>query len=118
AFEQKPLLGKATRHVAVSGVTLAVRRGEVFGLAGESGSGKTTIARMIMGLIVATEGSVTVDGKADGDERGSVAFRREVATVYQNTGVSLISEGTVGETLRVPLAFAGMRGKACDERIA
>ena len=117
-FEQKPLLGKATSHVAVSGVTLAVRRGEVFGLAGESGSGKTTIARMIMGLIGASDGSVTVDGKAVEDERGSDAFRRKIQIVYQNPGTSLNPKRTVGQTLRVPLAFAGMRGKACDERIA
>ncbi|MEO3388065.1 ABC transporter ATP-binding protein [Mesorhizobium sp. CAU 1741] len=116
-FEQKPLIGKATRHVAVSDVTLAVRRGEVFGLAGESGSGKTTVARMIMGLIDATEGSVTVDGKAVEDERGSDAFRRKIQIVYQNPGTSLNPKRTVGQTLRVPLAFAGMRGKALDDRI-
>ena len=117
-FEQKPLIGKGTRHVAVSDVTLAVRRGEVFGLAGESGSGKTTVARMIMGLIGATDGSVTVDGKAVEDERGSDAFRRKIQIVYQNPGTSLNPKRTVGQTLRVPLAFAGMRGKAMDERIA
>src|SRR5690606_3817002 len=88
------------------------------GLAGESGSGKTTVARMIMGLIRPTEGAVSVDGKAVEDERGSDAFRRKIQIVYQNPGTSLNPKRTVGQTLRVPLAFAGMRGKAMDDRIA
>ena len=116
-FEQRPLIGKATRHVAVADVSLSVRRGEVFGLAGESGSGKTTVARMIMGLIGATEGSVAVDGKPVDDERGSDAFRRKIQIVYQNPGTSLNPKRTVGQTLSVPLAFAGMRGKSLDDRI-
>ncbi|MCR4264750.1 ABC transporter ATP-binding protein [Nitratireductor sp. ZSWI3] len=116
-FEQKPWIGQGTRHVAVNDVSLSVRRGEVFGLAGESGSGKTTVARMIMGLIGATEGSVTVDGKSVEDERGSDAFRRKIQIVYQNPGTSLNPKRTVGQALSVPLAFAGMRGAALEERI-
>ncbi|MCV0396303.1 MAG: ABC transporter ATP-binding protein [Rhizobiaceae bacterium] len=117
-FEQKPLIGTGTRHVAVSDVSLSVRRGEIFGLAGESGSGKTTVARMIMGLIGTTDGTVIVDGQRVEDERGSDAFRRKIQIVYQNPGTSLNPKRTVGQTLRVPLAFAGMKGRALDDRIA
>ncbi len=116
-FEQKPLIGRRTQHVAVSDVSLSVRRGEVFGLAGESGSGKTTVARMIMGLINPSRGTITVGGKPVADERGSDAFRRKIQIVYQNPGTSLNPKRTVGQTLSVPLAFAGLRGKALERRI-
>jgi peptide/nickel transport system ATP-binding protein len=117
-FEDRPLFGRRSRHVAVCDVTLAVRRGEIFGLAGESGSGKTTVARMIMGLIGATEGMLLVDGTPVEEQRRSAAFRRKIQIVYQNPGTCLNPKRTVGQTLHVPLAFAGMRGKAIDERIA
>jgi peptide/nickel transport system ATP-binding protein len=117
-FENKPLIGRGTRHMAVRDVSLAIRRGEVFGLAGESGSGKTTVARMIMGLIRASEGLVTIDGKPVEEERGTREFRRKIQIVYQNPGTSLNPKRTVGQTLRVPLSFAGMRGREIDRRIA
>ncbi|TKT69706.1 ABC transporter ATP-binding protein [Aquamicrobium sp. LC103] len=116
-FEDRPLFGRGHRHVAVNDVSLAIRRGEVFGLAGESGSGKTTVARMIMGLIRASDGKLRIDGKPVEEQRGSAAFRRKIQIVYQNPGTSLNPKRTVGQTLRVPLAFAGMRGKAVEDRI-
>src|SRR5690606_2051562 len=61
-FHERRLFGRGRSYVAVDDVSLRVRRGEVFGLAGESGSGKTTVARMIMGLIAPSAGQITVDG--------------------------------------------------------
>jgi oligopeptide/dipeptide ABC transporter ATP-binding protein len=92
---------------AVDGVDLDIRRGEILGLVGESGCGKTTVGRALLRLIPATEGSVKFDGK----DLFSLStaelkpLRREMQLVFQDPYSSLdprsrISE-IVGEGLRV-----------------
>jgi peptide/nickel transport system ATP-binding protein len=115
-FESRPLLGKGSRHVAVNNATISVRKGEIFGLAGESGSGKTTVARMIMGLVRPTGGTISMDG-APLDARTAAQRRNRIQIVYQNPGTSLNPKRTVGQTLAVPLSFAGIRGEAAQKRI-
>ncbi|MEQ9572480.1 MAG: ATP-binding cassette domain-containing protein [Nitratireductor sp.] len=87
-------------------------------MAGESGSGKTTVARMIMGLIAPSAGSITVDGVTMAGTGRSDAFRHLTQIVYQNPGTSLNPKRTVGQTLSVPLRFAGLERARFDARIA
>jgi oligopeptide/dipeptide ABC transporter ATP-binding protein len=92
---------------AVDGVDLNIRRGEILGLVGESGCGKTTVGRALLRLIPATEGSVKFDGK-DVFSLSTAELkplRREMQLVFQDPYSSLdprsrISE-IVGEGLRV-----------------
>ena len=97
---------------AVQNANLTICRGDIFGIAGESGSGKTTVARMIMGLALPTSGQIEIDGKPIEAWRKDPAFRRRIQIVYQNPASSLNPKRTVAETLSVPLAFSGAVAKA------
>ena len=93
---------------AVQNASLTICRGDIFGIAGESGSGKTTVARMIMGLASPTSGRIEIDGKPVEAWRRDPAFRRRIQIVYQNPASSLNPKRTVAETLSVPLAFSSV----------
>ena len=111
-FAGRGLLRRGGGYKAVSGVSLRVAKGEIFGIAGESGSGKTTVARMLMGLLEPTTGTVTA-------ERGDrPAGHRLAQIVYQNPGTSLNPKRTAAQTLAVPLAHAGLDRRAARARMA
>jgi peptide/nickel transport system ATP-binding protein len=81
---------------AVENVSLQVPRGSIVGLVGESGCGKSSLARAVCGLAPVTAGAVTVDGK---DLARSPALRRRVQMVFQNPYASLNPRMTVGEAI-------------------
>ena len=97
-YAKRGLFNRGEGHLAVDDINITVNEGEIFGLAGESGSGKTTVVRMMMGLLSQTEGMIAVTGApAEGAQRLS-------QIVYQNPGTSLNPKRTVAQTLSVPLA--------------
>ena len=78
------LLGRSLREVrAVKGVSLEVAPGETLGVVGESGCGKTTLARMLVGLIPPTDGRIEINGT---DRRGDSTrrFGRDIQYVFQD----------------------------------
>lgn len=86
---------------AVDEVSFAIEKGQVYGLAGESGSGKSTIARMIMGLERPDSGDILINGESLSKQ--SRGHRRHVQMVFQNPGSSLNPRRTVGQSVMVPL---------------
>ncbi len=97
---------------AVRDVGFQLGRGDIFGIAGESGSGKTTVARMVMGLVPASAGRIEIDGRPVESWRRDPGFRRRIQMIYQNPGSSLNPRRTVAQALDVPLRFAGVRDRA------
>jgi len=101
-FVSRSAFGRQTGTVrAVDDVSFTIPPGGVYGLAGESGSGKSTIARAIMGLTTPDSGDILVGGRS---VLGQPAARAGVQMVWQNPGASLNPRRTVGQSIRVPLA--------------
>jgi ABC-2 type transport system ATP-binding protein len=99
--------------VAVDGLTLAVARGEVFGLLGPNGSGKTTTIRMFCGLLEPTSGTAVVAGRdvvREGEE-----VRRNIGYMSQKYG--LYDDLTVVENIRFYGTIYGLHGAAREARI-
>jgi ABC-2 type transport system ATP-binding protein len=89
--------------VAVDNLNLAVRAGEVIGLLGVNGAGKTTVMNMILGLTIPNEGTITVFGRDLQKHRIDILKRTNFCTTYAN----LPSNLKVWQNLRV---FAGLYG--------
>jgi peptide/nickel transport system ATP-binding protein len=101
---------------AVDGVDLAVRRGEIIALAGESGCGKTSLARTVIGLERPTAGQVLVDGAPlRGDRRSLRAWRRRVQLVPQDPMGSLNPRQTVYDAVAEGLRVHKVRAPGTSE---
>ncbi|HEX3591325.1 MAG TPA: ABC transporter ATP-binding protein [Pseudonocardiaceae bacterium] len=114
-FRTRPLVGRARTTVALDKVGFAIIDGESLGLVGETGSGKTTIARAILGLVTPDSGSIELDGIQVADYRKINRqrlrqVRRFVQVVFQDPYASLNPAMTVGATLREAIEQRGDPG--------
>lgn len=96
---------------ALSGVSLAIKKGDLISIIGPSGSGKTTLTHIIGGLLTPDEGELIVDGKPlkkRSDKALSNYRNTKIGFVFQN--FSLIPHYTSLENVTLPLIVAGMSG--------
>jgi oligopeptide/dipeptide ABC transporter ATP-binding protein len=107
---KKGTFGRRVGLRAVDGVDFSVERDRVFSIVGESGCGKSTVARLLLRLTEPTEGEVFHKGSDVSGLKGEAlkAFRRSVQIVFQDPFASLNPRRTVFETLAEPMRIHGI----------
>ncbi|WP_110926453.1 ATP-binding cassette domain-containing protein [Bacillus massiliglaciei] len=106
---RKSLLFPAKSFTAVEDVHFSIKEGETFGLIGESGSGKTTIGRMMLRLIQPSSGTILYNGRPllDLSKKEMNALRSEIQIVFQDSGSAFNPRMTIGEQIAHPLKKIG-----------
>ncbi|WP_296873328.1 oligopeptide/dipeptide ABC transporter ATP-binding protein [Tibeticola sp.] len=115
---------KGRQHLhAVDGVSFEIERGGTLALVGESGCGKSTVARLLVGLYAPTRGTVQFDGMdahAAFRSADALAFRRRIQMIFQDPYASLNPRWTVEHIVGEPLLEHGLAAgaQALRERVA
>ena len=114
AIEAKKLTKIFGEKKAVSGVSFAIKRGEIYGFLGPNGAGKSTTIKMLVTLAEPTSGDAWIAGKSVKNQEGEVRLRIGVA--LQEAALDESQKGV--EFLRLQAQLYGLRGRDVDTRLA
>jgi peptide/nickel transport system ATP-binding protein len=103
-------MGKNEILKAVDGISFDIYKGETFGLVGESGCGKSTAGRTMIGLYERTDGEVIFNGKDvhSMSEKERFQFHRQMQMIFQDPYASLNPRSTVKEIISEPMEVHGL----------
>ena len=114
---KRQLFGPRAAVRAVDGLDFTVAKGETLAIVGESGCGKSTAARLIMGLMAPTAGEVVFDGELVGSAALPARdYHRQVQMVFQDSYASLNPRLTIEEAIVFPSVVHGLRRPAAVRR--
>ena len=100
--------------IAVSNVSLDIERGEIHALVGENGAGKSTVVKMLSGIVSPDRGSLELDGAAYAPSNPMAAREAGVSAAFQE--LSLLPNLTVAENLMLPTQLKGVAGLVARKR--
>ncbi|TAA64010.1 ABC transporter ATP-binding protein [Shinella sp. JR1-6] len=106
---------KSSVFRAVKGVSFDVRRGEIFGLVGESGCGKTTVANTIAGLVTQSSGNIDFQGTSLGAKREK-SVRKSLQMVFQDPYSALNPRLRINSAIAEPILFYKLASNAEEAR--
>lgn len=112
--------GKSSLLKAVDDVSFTIKRGETFGLVGESGCGKTTVGRTLLKLYQPTSGEILYEGKPIGslNHKEMLPYRKKMQMIFQDPFASLDPRMTIAEIIGDPLVVHNIyQGKDRTDRI-
>lgn len=105
---------KDKKVTAVNNLTMHIKKGEIFGLAGESGSGKSTVGRCLLQLIKPTSGEIIFEDKPL--PKPSLELRRKMQIIFQDPYSSLNPMMNIAQIISEPLVIHGIGNK--EERLS